>query len=1014
MSGSTIGGFAGALIGFWFGGPSGARWGFMIGSAVGGYVDPVEVEGPRLTDAQTQTSQEGAPRPIIYGTACVAGNVVQCGPLVEHKKKQRQGKGGPEVTTYTYTRTVMIRISEAAPLGGTMRMCRVWKDDKLVADWSEANTIPADTAAFESICTFYSGAEDQLPDPSLEALPTEYGGGVGNVPAYRGTCYVVLTDLDCTDRQGAVPQFRFEVCSDATESALPGPTVGAQTASATLGGSTECAYIDYRSVGVAFGSAAANLAIGGTVTTGTYDDALTLTSSATFVNPGDSPGDKRLWMRGYSGSWQISADNNFGYCELLQNGQFVARLQPALASSPSWWYAEGLYYPEYGGLVWFTASNVYIGVRKVGSSGSTWNKIFRWPLADAGGAVVAAAASSPVVTSGFRFYMHMDRGGTVRAIAESEAELVTYDGDLNEVSRVALPVSIASIRAFAVDSGVLILLLNTTLYFYDLDTFALQHTVVLSGSMSTVNNQIICGDDSVFVRSGLNLKRVDYAPSCYTAAPDGWFSLPDTPNVFTDGVNFMPRCGAAGISITPGMVALPSIVTDLCDRVGIGSDQVDVTALAGIEVRGFPVSRQTTPAEAIRALQDVFFFDFPEWGNSGEATTKLRAVQRGGPVRVTITDDDLVENDDDEGARPQPVEFPRKVSLTAADPDAGYEPATQPAAIDTENVQAVGEISVSTAVVMTRDEIAAVVDKLLKTTVEEASGRLSLELPEEFTRYTPADVVSYQGRRLRIEKAERAEGTVRWDLKRDRASAATSVATGSPAPTPTPPVSSIRGPTMAAFLNLPRLRSSDTTPGMYVGVCGLLPGWIGCDLYLSVDDGVTEQLVATIIEPTTMGKLSADVAADGTTVSVSLYDGELDSATVDQLLARMNAAAVTTADVSEILQFQTATQTGDKAYDLTDLSHGVIGTTAAQHYADDSFVLLDSVQFIPLDIGLAGKTLIFRPVSIGTAPANNPTYSVVFQPKFTGPQVVEAYTDDAGNAYTDDAGNPYYYEVPSP
>jgi hypothetical protein len=465
--------------------------------------------------------------------------------------------------------------------------------------------------------------------------------------------------------------------------------------------------------------------------------------------------------------------------------------------------------------------------------------------------------------------------------------------------------------------------------------------------------------------------------------------------------------------VTPGTVPLSSIVADLADRVDVASDQIDVSALASIPVRGFPVSRQTSPAEAIRSLQQVFFFDFPEWGNSGDSTTKLRAVLRGGAVRATITDADLVDTDDDEDTRPQVVEFPRKVSLTSADPESNYDPVTQAAEIDTENVKAVGEISISTAVVLTRDENAVVVDKVIKTTVEEATGKRTLELPEEFSQYTPSDIVSYQGRRLRIDKVERVDGTNRWELIRDRASANTSVATGSPAQTPAAPVSSTRGPTMFAALNLPRLRSQDTTPGMYVAVCGLLPGWIGCDLYLSVDDGVTEQLVATILEPSTMGTLTAALAAAGATASVALYDGELDSATVDQLLARLNAAAVTTAGVSEILQFQTTTDTGTDAYDLTDLSRGVLGTTAAAHVADDSFVLLDAVQLIPLDIGLAGKTLIFRPVSRGTAVANNPTYSVVFKPQFTGPQVVEAYTDAAGNAYTDDAGNPYYYEVPS-
>src|SRR5690606_20406770 len=102
------------------------------------------------------------------------------------------------------------------PLGGAMKLRRVWKDDKLVYDASSGSVLGADSQALASIMTVYDGSETQLPDASLEALPEENGGGVGNVPAYRGTCYVVLTDLDVTERGGAVPQFRWEVCSEAT------------------------------------------------------------------------------------------------------------------------------------------------------------------------------------------------------------------------------------------------------------------------------------------------------------------------------------------------------------------------------------------------------------------------------------------------------------------------------------------------------------------------------------------------------------------------------------------------------------------------------------------------------------------------------------------------------------------------------------------------------------------------------------------------------------------------------
>lgn len=51
--------------------------------------------------------------------------------------------------------------------------------------------------------TFYSGSETQVSDPLLESLDA------GNVPGYRGTCYIVLKDYQIPD--GQMPNFTFEV-----------------------------------------------------------------------------------------------------------------------------------------------------------------------------------------------------------------------------------------------------------------------------------------------------------------------------------------------------------------------------------------------------------------------------------------------------------------------------------------------------------------------------------------------------------------------------------------------------------------------------------------------------------------------------------------------------------------------------------------------------------------------------------------------------------------------------------
>lgn len=53
---------------------------------------------------------------------------------------------------------------------------------------------------------FYPGSSYQLPDPTIEA-----DKGAGNTPAYRGTVYAVLTDLQLADYGNSIPNLEFEV-----------------------------------------------------------------------------------------------------------------------------------------------------------------------------------------------------------------------------------------------------------------------------------------------------------------------------------------------------------------------------------------------------------------------------------------------------------------------------------------------------------------------------------------------------------------------------------------------------------------------------------------------------------------------------------------------------------------------------------------------------------------------------------------------------------------------------------
>lgn len=202
MSGATIGGIVGGVIGAFFGAP---QVGFMIGSLIGGAVDPDVIKGPSLGDIPVQTSQEGVPRPIVFGSPPpFPGNIIQIGPKIYTTKRDRQGKGGgPIVESQEVYQSYGIRVCQ-----GEATVVTVWRDGKVVFDRTGRFPLDVDGFAFMSRVRFYTGDEAQLPDPTFESIV-----GSGNQPAYRGTAYMVVTNDNLTKTGGRIPNYEFRMAS---------------------------------------------------------------------------------------------------------------------------------------------------------------------------------------------------------------------------------------------------------------------------------------------------------------------------------------------------------------------------------------------------------------------------------------------------------------------------------------------------------------------------------------------------------------------------------------------------------------------------------------------------------------------------------------------------------------------------------------------------------------------------------------------------------------------------------
>ncbi|WBU57542.1 baseplate multidomain protein megatron [Paracoccus sediminicola] len=191
---------AGAAIGSGFGGSVLGLGGAVIGRAAGATLGRVidqrllgagaqAVETGRIDRLRLQTTGEGVAVPRIWGQMRMPGHVIWAAPLSEVSSREGGGKGnGPEMRRIGYRLSLALALCEGPILG----VGRVWADGREIA--------PGDLNL-----RVYTGGDDQLPDPVIAA----HEGA--DAPAYRGTAYVVIEEMELEPWGNRLPQLSFEV-----------------------------------------------------------------------------------------------------------------------------------------------------------------------------------------------------------------------------------------------------------------------------------------------------------------------------------------------------------------------------------------------------------------------------------------------------------------------------------------------------------------------------------------------------------------------------------------------------------------------------------------------------------------------------------------------------------------------------------------------------------------------------------------------------------------------------------
>lgn len=904
LVGAAIGG---PLLGL---GAIGASVGFMAGSMLGNVLDPPQSQGPRLTDLKLQTSSYGAVIPICYGVVRIAGNVIDQTDLVEHEHTSG-GKGGPEVTNYTYSASVDVLICE----GPIAAVRRIWADSRLVYD-ARPEAEPVELIDF----TLYLGDEDQLADPTFEALH-----GAGNVPAYRGLAHIVFADLDLSSYGNRLPQFTFEVVARGhTDSTIRRVWVN-------------------NDEDVEYGN--------------------------TFVGPSDP---KPMITRWLGTTDEASSDI------LVESLPGTYNVQISQPWGPNSWTFYGRWLSADGtrGIpIWLDPSLPMTGAQVSGLcdaepiiSGNPLSSRYQYaycsPLFPVGasdvdpGVYVANIAFSPD-----QRYLMIFTSPTTPVVGTPVIDHWYLFKDLD-------PVSIADGE------------IDPALDWYQLGMPNWYHREVqnicngLESNLKWLWVVYTAGDVHQQVR--LFHIGADNKLTFSTSSGYGETSEPKTYNY--PSLKVVNGEGYAGVAVGETFAlfsryprtdtldaALADIVLDISERAGLDASQVDVTDLPDY-VPGYVIASQMEARAAIEALRAPYFFDAVESDNV------VKFIKRGHDPAVTIPDDDL-------GAYPygstppplatltrkQEVELPAAVSMVYYNPDADYQNNSQTARRQT--VLSQQQVTLQAPIVMRDANAKLAAEAILYQAWIERDARV-LFVPRKYLYLEPTDVISAQDRLLRIvDKEEQPSGVVKFETVPAALFAILQGGIAGSAGGFTPPVVSAPSYARLQILDIP-LQVGDSGFGYYTAVSAPDP-FTGATVLESPDDS-TYAILNSTTSGNMMGAASTALAVFGggnipdeiNSVDVVLLRGSLTSTTTTGLIAGTNAALLG----DEIIGFRDATLVGALTYRLSGLMRGRHGTEWAMrhHSAGERFVLLPAT-FVPIDPSQRGVARYHKAISTGLA-----------------------------------------------
>lgn len=446
------------------------------------------------------------------------------------------------------------------------------------------------------------------------------------------------------------------------------------------------------------------------------------------------------------------------------------------------------------------------------------------------------------------------------------------------------------------------------------------------------------------------------------------------------GVDYPVIVSEAGVldydAVDPLPVDLADIVAAECLRSGLTADDIEVSGLAGIEVRGFIA--QGTAREAIEDLMAIFHFyavcSDKLYFRLLDATSiaSIPFVDSGAGVGQPGEPFTGVERGND-------LEVPSEVVVVSPNPSADYDAGAE----TSDRLVTAGrrKLTLQSAVVMSPAERKGRANAMvLDARVAMHTARLAVD--DSYAMLEPGDVVTPtddegNGYTMRIVRESYADGVHDFEVRLFDRQALTLEAVTSDTYSPVIDLAGMAD-TQLVLLDTGLLRDEDDGPHLLAALRPAESGrWPGASVYRSVDGGAFSAIASASVR-SVIGTASTELADfsgwtwdEAGTVTVDIGSATLTSSTRAAMQAdsTINVAALGTDGRWEILRYRTATLLAPGVYTLSGLLRGLRGTEAhrGSHEVGDTFVKLAAsmLQRISVSAGELGLTRYWKGVTVG-------------------------------------------------